>query len=346
MFGSQVLEVVIGLTLIYLVLSIGCSGIKEVIAAMFSLRAKTLENGIRNMLKNGPNDFTAKLFAHPLILATAPEGQKPSYISARMFSAALFDIVAPADAAQPRTIQSLRAGVSQIPDAKLRTRLRGWRRRRSAAQSRALVRRHHGSRNWLVQTHGPKNHLRSRAVALRSGKRRHAHDRQRIVERPSASQRRGCASGETGPFYNFSRIHQRRGFSTSNRGRNTRCKYSAYRMVARRERHPTLAQWPRSWSFESSWNSPHVLRHRHGRAVLVRHAQQRHQFAVVGEPAGRARSRGFQQVAASESPRECTEIKSKKRTESGAHLMHRSPSFCLEHRLSRSTAEVYAVVLS
>jgi hypothetical protein len=123
MFGSQVLEVVIGLTLIYLVLSIGCSGIKEVIAAMFSLRAKTLENGIRNMLKNGPNDFTAKLFAHPLILATAPEGQKPSYISARMFSAALFDIVAPADAAQPRTIQSLRAGVSQIPDAKLRTTL-------------------------------------------------------------------------------------------------------------------------------------------------------------------------------------------------------------------------------
>src|SRR6202795_353352 len=123
MFGSQVLEVIIGLTLIYLVLSIGCSGIKEVIAAMFSLRAKTLENGVRNMLKNGPNDFTAKLFAHPLIVATAPEGQKPSYISARMFAAALFDIVAPADATQPRTIQSLRAGVSQIPDAKLRTTL-------------------------------------------------------------------------------------------------------------------------------------------------------------------------------------------------------------------------------
>jgi hypothetical protein len=123
MFGSQVLEVVIGLTLIYLVLSIGCSGIKEVIAAMFSLRAKTLENGVRNMLKNGPNDFTAKVFAHPLILGTAPEGEKPSYISARMFAAALFDVVAPADATQPRTMQSLRAGVTQIPDAKLRTTL-------------------------------------------------------------------------------------------------------------------------------------------------------------------------------------------------------------------------------
>jgi hypothetical protein len=123
MFGSQVLEVVIGLTLIYLLLSIGCSGIKEVIAAIFSLRARTLENGVRSMLQNGPNGFTAQLFAHPLIQATAPEGQKPSYISARMFAAALLDLVAPAQANQPRTLESLRAGVSQIPDAKLRATL-------------------------------------------------------------------------------------------------------------------------------------------------------------------------------------------------------------------------------
>jgi hypothetical protein len=123
MFGSQVLEVVIGLTLIYLILSIGCSGIKEIIAALFSLRAQTLEKGVRNMLKNGANDYTTQLFAHPLVQATAPEGQKPSYISARMFASALFDIVAPADVTQTRTIQSLRASVTQIPDAKLRTTL-------------------------------------------------------------------------------------------------------------------------------------------------------------------------------------------------------------------------------
>lgn len=123
MFGSQVLEVVIGLTLIYLALSIGCSGIKEVIAGIFSLRANTLAQGVRSMLKNGPNDYTSKLFAHPLIAGTAPEGQRPSYISARMFSAALLDIVAPADPNRPRTMQSLRSGVSQIPEAKLRATL-------------------------------------------------------------------------------------------------------------------------------------------------------------------------------------------------------------------------------
>jgi hypothetical protein len=129
MFGSQVLEVVIGLTLIYLVLSIGCSGIKEVIAAIFSLRAKTLESGVRRMLKNGANDLTAQVFAHPLIQATAPEGEKPSYISSRMFAAVLFDVVAPpppvavAAVAQLRTIDSVRTGIAQIPDVKLRTTL-------------------------------------------------------------------------------------------------------------------------------------------------------------------------------------------------------------------------------
>lgn len=123
MFGSQILEVVIGLVLIYLSLSIGCSGIKEVIAAVLSLRAKTLEQGVRGMLKNGPNDYAAQILGHPLIKATAPEGEKPAYISARMFAAALLDVVAPADANQPRTIASLRAGVSQIPDVKLRATL-------------------------------------------------------------------------------------------------------------------------------------------------------------------------------------------------------------------------------
>ncbi|HTQ61161.1 MAG TPA: hypothetical protein VMI32_13110 [Candidatus Solibacter sp.] len=123
MFGSQILEVVIGLVLIYLALSIGCSGIKEVIAGAFSMRSRTLEKAVRNMLKNGPNDYTAKLFAHPLITGTAPEGEKPSYISSRMFAAALLDVVAPAEPNQPRTMDSLRAGVAQMPDAKLRSTL-------------------------------------------------------------------------------------------------------------------------------------------------------------------------------------------------------------------------------
>jgi hypothetical protein len=123
MFGSQILEVVIGLVVVYLVLSIGCSGIKEVFASLFALRAKTLEMAIRNMLKGSATDYTSKIYGHSLIASTAPEGQKPSYISARSFALALFDIVAPAIPGQPQTITSLRTAVSQIPEEKLRSTL-------------------------------------------------------------------------------------------------------------------------------------------------------------------------------------------------------------------------------
>jgi hypothetical protein len=122
-FGSQVLEVIIGLILIYLVLSIGCSGIKELIASLFSLRATTLEAGIRNMLKNGGADYTSQIFNHPLVSASAPDGKKPSYIAARSFALALFDVLAPATPEQPRTIDTLRTAISQMPDQKLRSTL-------------------------------------------------------------------------------------------------------------------------------------------------------------------------------------------------------------------------------
>lgn len=126
MFGSQVLEVVIGLILVYLVLSIGCSGIKEIIAAIFSLRAKTLEDAIRNMLKDGAVDYTSLLFKHPLIAASAPEGQRPSYLAARSFALALLDVIAPPSAGQPRSPSSTRAAIAQISDEKLRNTLLGF----------------------------------------------------------------------------------------------------------------------------------------------------------------------------------------------------------------------------
>jgi hypothetical protein len=120
MFGSQILEVVVGLVLIYLVLSVGCSGIKEVISAVFSMRAKTLEEGIRSMLQGQGGDLTAELFKHPLIASLARAGDRPSYIASRTFSLALLDILAPADGAQPRTLQELRAGVARLQQADLR----------------------------------------------------------------------------------------------------------------------------------------------------------------------------------------------------------------------------------
>jgi hypothetical protein len=127
-FGSQLLEVMIGLLLIYLALSVACSGIKEVIASLFALRSKTLEAGIRNMLQDANGNLAEKILEHPLISATAPPGKKlPSYISSRNFALALFDAVGPADGTtQPRSIQDLRAAVVSLPGTKLRMTLLGF----------------------------------------------------------------------------------------------------------------------------------------------------------------------------------------------------------------------------
>ncbi len=120
MFGSQILEVVVGLVMIYLVLSVGCSGIKEIISAASSMRSKMLEEGIRSMLQRQDRDLTTELYKHPLIASMARAGAKPSYITARSFSLALFDLLAPAAGLQFRTFQDLRNGVSQLPAVALR----------------------------------------------------------------------------------------------------------------------------------------------------------------------------------------------------------------------------------
>ena len=126
MFGSQVLEVALGLVCVYFVLSIMCSGIKEAIAGAFSLRSKTLEKAICNMLNGSNNDLAERFFAHPLISRTAKPGDKPSYISSRNFAQVVFQLLAPVSGSQPRALQDLRSSVEQLPDSALRRTMLGF----------------------------------------------------------------------------------------------------------------------------------------------------------------------------------------------------------------------------
>lgn len=54
MFGSSTLEVAIGLAFVFLLLSLICTTLTEMIARWFSLRSRTLEEGIRGMLGENP----------------------------------------------------------------------------------------------------------------------------------------------------------------------------------------------------------------------------------------------------------------------------------------------------
>ena len=98
MFGSEILEVAIGLVLVYLVLALICSALSEWIARIFAMRASTLEAGIRNLLEDpGGTRLAMKIYDHALVKALYKKGGvhkgRPSNIPARTFALALFDTV-------------------------------------------------------------------------------------------------------------------------------------------------------------------------------------------------------------------------------------------------------------
>jgi len=92
MFGSNVLEIAIGLVFVYLILSLLCSAINEMIASVFALRSKLLEKWIRRFLAD--DSLSKSILGHRLIKGLASSDKRgPSYIPARSFSLALFDTV-------------------------------------------------------------------------------------------------------------------------------------------------------------------------------------------------------------------------------------------------------------
>jgi hypothetical protein len=87
MFGSTILEVAIGVLFVYLLLSLLCSALGELIESFVRFRARDLKRGIKNLLHR--QDLVKDFFNHPLI---KPLGENPSYIPARTFSLALWNL--------------------------------------------------------------------------------------------------------------------------------------------------------------------------------------------------------------------------------------------------------------
>jgi hypothetical protein len=110
MFGSVVIDVVIGLTLVYLLLSLVSSAIREGLASIFKSRARFLHRGVSELL--GDPTLVADLYKHPLVSAlyrgpydeARQKHDLPSYIPSRNFALALLDMAARGrDARNPLT---------------------------------------------------------------------------------------------------------------------------------------------------------------------------------------------------------------------------------------------------
>lgn len=90
MFDGPIIDVAIGLIFFYVVLSLICSAIQELVASVLGLRSKNLARGIHNLLGD---DYANQLYSHPLIKQLAKHRQKPSYVRPTIFAAALLDVV-------------------------------------------------------------------------------------------------------------------------------------------------------------------------------------------------------------------------------------------------------------
>ena len=139
MFGSDILDVAIGLVLIFLMLSLIASAIREAVEGYVKSRAVELERGIRSLLDDPTGLGMAKsLYEHPLVSSLYPGTYQvienrfrgktlPTYIPARNFAVAVLDMatrgtdVGDVYAAQQTdpvmSIPALRASAQRIPSA-------------------------------------------------------------------------------------------------------------------------------------------------------------------------------------------------------------------------------------
>lgn len=123
MFGSTVLEVVIGMAFCYASLALVVTTLQEALSAAFRLRAGMLREAIKRMLNDPQFTGVARaLYAHPLINTRvdltdphAPPHPGPSYIEPANFAIALIDAIRGSGNGT-----SLDAAIAAVPDAQLR----------------------------------------------------------------------------------------------------------------------------------------------------------------------------------------------------------------------------------
>ncbi|ELR69037.1 hypothetical protein C900_05522 [Fulvivirga imtechensis AK7] len=137
MFGSEILEIVIGLIFVYLLLSLLATTINEIITTSFSsARGKILQKAIRTMLSDrfdpkedladqaagSPRDLGTAFYAHPMIYRFAKKGKKglPSYLSKKNFSLVVIDLLGE-DNSIDRSFKSIEETVSKLPEGDTKT---------------------------------------------------------------------------------------------------------------------------------------------------------------------------------------------------------------------------------
>ena len=117
MSTNSVIDVCIGLVLLYLILSLVCTTINEIIAHAISLRARTLASGIERLVDD--HDLLKAFCNDGVIDAThAISKGLPSYMSGKAFATALINGLNPADPVPG--ITGVLETLKKLPDSNIR----------------------------------------------------------------------------------------------------------------------------------------------------------------------------------------------------------------------------------
>ena len=121
MFGSQILEIVIGLVFVYLLLSLLASTINELIMRFIYSRGKNLKIAIQSMLDDDTSILSEVFFEHPFFKKfRKPKSTKfPSYISNKSFSKILLEVIQK-DSKEKTTLVKLNEKILALPESKIR----------------------------------------------------------------------------------------------------------------------------------------------------------------------------------------------------------------------------------
>jgi hypothetical protein len=151
MFGSEVLDIGLGLVLMFLLMSLVLTAVQETIESILKTRAGDLNRAMFELLQRD-NQLLEKFYDHPLIFAlhrggrtepgsemvnatedyVAPDREArkhlPSYIPRETFAAALLDLLRSGEAQNPKLIQAY-DGLNRLTGGdlgKLRTEVESW----------------------------------------------------------------------------------------------------------------------------------------------------------------------------------------------------------------------------
>jgi hypothetical protein len=117
------IDVTIGLILMYLVLSLICTTVNELIASAFSIRAKTLRSGLERLIDD--KRLLSQFNDHGLIdgLRTMLKGDHPSYLSPSTFAAAILDSLDPVKPLPD--LASVQNALKTLPPSNIKDALQG-----------------------------------------------------------------------------------------------------------------------------------------------------------------------------------------------------------------------------